>query len=103
MAGTFEYYPTNEERNKNSYFLVATLRHVFEKLYWMYYIHLPYYLMESQDAFVLHLFFLTLFSLCIYAVFSYLPHTLVVWFTRSYYYLTGDDFKKVLIHYGFNA
>jgi hypothetical protein len=103
MAGTFEYYPTNEERDRNSYYVVTAVRNMFEKLYWMYYIHLPYYLMESQDAFFLHVFFLMLFSLTVYAIFSYLPHTLFHWATRSYYYLTGDDFKMLLIKYGINA
>lgn len=103
MAGTFQYYPTNEERDKDSYFIVASLKNFLERLYWMYYIHLPYYLMETQDAFLLHSFFLVLLTLCIYAIFSYLPLALLHWTTRSYYYLTGDDFKKALIDYGFNA
>lgn len=103
MAGTFEHYPTDAERNRDSYFIVARTKCLLERLYWMYYVHLPYYLMEAMDAFLLHTFFVVLFGLATYAIFSYLPLTLVHWTTRSYYYVTGDDFKQVLIKYGFNA
>lgn len=43
-----------------------------ESLYWMYYIHLPYYLMTSFDSFCLHAFFLTIFSLGFFGVIKYL-------------------------------
>ncbi|CDR47625.1 CYFA0S35e00232g1_1 [Cyberlindnera fabianii] len=100
MAGTFQYYPTNEERDRDSYRVVNFFRNGLTRLYWMYYIHLPYYLMENQDAALLHCFFLVLFSLMVYAVFAYLPHTMFQLLTRSYYYLTGDDFRRLLVEYG---
>lgn len=43
-----------------------------ESLYWMYYIHLPYYLMTSFDSFCLHAFFLTIFSLGFFGIIKYL-------------------------------
>ncbi|QLL32173.1 hypothetical protein HG536_0C03410 [Torulaspora globosa] len=42
-----------------------------ESLYWMYYIHLPYYLMTSFDSFCLHTFFLIIFSLSVFGVIKY--------------------------------
>lgn len=42
-----------------------------ESLYWMYYIHLPFYLMTSFDSFCLHAFFLTIFSLSFFGVIKY--------------------------------
>lgn len=42
-----------------------------ESLYWMYYIHLPFYLMTSFDSFCLHAFFLIIFSLSFFGVIKY--------------------------------
>ncbi|CCK72163.1 Tsc3p KNAG_0J00810 [Huiozyma naganishii CBS 8797] len=41
------------------------------KLYWMYYVHLPFYVMTSDDAFYLHVFFLSIFSLSLFGVIKY--------------------------------
>ncbi len=96
MAGTFVYEPTNEERDKDSFFIVAKIRNLFEQLYWAYYIHLPYYLMKNEEAFLLHLFFLVVLTLSIYAVFAILPYKLFEGCDRLCYYLTGQDFKQQL-------
>lgn len=101
MAGTFQYEPTNEEKDRGSNFIVAKVRNFFLSLYWAYYIHLPYYLMKNEEAFILHTFFLTLFAFSIYAVFAYLPTSLYHLFSRGYYYLTGDD-NTLLIQCGVN-
>lgn len=42
-----------------------------ESLYWMYYIHLPFYLMTSFDSACLHVFFLTIFSLSFFGILKY--------------------------------
>ncbi|CCH62851.1 hypothetical protein TBLA_0I01920 [Henningerozyma blattae CBS 6284] len=44
----------------------------FEKLYWIYYIHLPFYLMTSFDSFCLHVFFLMIFSLSLFGIIKYI-------------------------------
>ena len=52
-----------------------TMMHRFEdfmdRIYWMYYIHMPYYLMTSFDAFCLHTFFLMIFSLSLFGIVKY--------------------------------
>lgn len=48
-----------------------TIADFTESLYWMYYIHLPFYLMTSFDSFCLHAFFLIIFSLSVFGVIKY--------------------------------
>ncbi|CCH44302.1 Serine palmitoyltransferase-regulating protein [Wickerhamomyces ciferrii] len=103
MAGTFVYELTNEERDKDSNLIITKIRNFFEQLYWAYYIHLPYYLMKNEEAFVLHLFFLTVLTVSVYAVFAYLPYKLFQVVDRFFYYLTGDDFKNQLVALGIGA
>lgn len=100
MAGTFVYERTNEERDKESYFLVTKIRNFFEQLYWAYYIHLPYYLMKNEEAFLLHLFFLVVMTFAIYAIFAILPYKLITGCDRLFYYLTGDNLKSQVIKLG---
>jgi hypothetical protein len=100
MAGTFEYRLTDKEQNKDSYFLVVKIKNFLERVYWAYYVHLPYYLMKSEEAFLLHCFFLVVIPLSVYALFAYLPSSLFHLFNRGYYYVTGDEFKSLLVSYG---
>ncbi|SCU80347.1 LADA_0B06744g1_1 [Lachancea dasiensis] len=68
--GTFIYRPTDDELSTGS--LWEKLSNFGENLYWMYYIHLPYYLMTSGDAFCLHSFFLAMFTLGVFGLIKYL-------------------------------
>ncbi|CCD22896.1 Tsc3p NDAI_0A07420 [Naumovozyma dairenensis CBS 421] len=74
---TMTYVPTNKEikekrRGVNGKASITEkIEEIVEKLYWMYYIHLPYYLMTSFDSFCLHVFFLTIFSLSVFGVIKY--------------------------------
>jgi len=97
MAGTFVYVPTNEERDRESYFIVTKIRNFFEQLYWAYYIHLPYYLMKNEEAFLLHMFFLIVLTFLIYTMIAFLPYKIYEGCDRLCYYLTGHDFKNQLI------
>ncbi|CAI4262234.1 CAS_1a_G0002470.mRNA.1.CDS.1 [Saccharomyces cerevisiae] len=68
------YIPTTKEakrRNGKSEGILNTIEEVVEKLYWTYYIHLPFYLMASFDSFFLHVFFLTIFSLSFFGILNY--------------------------------
>ncbi|ODV61807.1 Tsc3p ASCRUDRAFT_7288 [Ascoidea rubescens DSM 1968] len=66
---------------------------LFDRLCWAYYIHFPFYLMTSGEAFFIHSFMLLFFSLIIYGTCAYLPSYIFYFISRSYYYLTGNDFK----------
>lgn len=72
---TMEWIPTIKESKMKSenkqHFVLEKAEEVVEKLYWMYYIHLPYYLMTSFDSFCLHVFFLTIFCLSTFGVVKY--------------------------------
>ncbi|SCU78467.1 LANO_0A03092g1_1 [Lachancea nothofagi CBS 11611] len=68
--GTFIYRPTDEELSKGTF--VEKVSNFGENLYWMYYIHLPYYLMTSGDAFCLHSFFLGMFTLGLFGLVKYM-------------------------------
>ncbi|CCF57037.1 hypothetical protein KAFR_0C00420 [Kazachstania africana CBS 2517] len=74
-ACTMTWVPTikeAKEANKDKQnVIIDKLEEGIEKLYWMYYIHLPYYLMTSFDSFCLHVFFLTIFCLSIFGVIKY--------------------------------
>ncbi|CCC71829.1 hypothetical protein NCAS_0I01610 [Naumovozyma castellii] len=75
---TMIFVPTNKELKEKRRAangrgsIMEKVEEIVEKLYWMYYIHLPYYLMTSFDSFCLHLFFLTIFSLSVFAVIKYI-------------------------------
>lgn len=62
----------------------------FESLYWMYYIHLPYYLMTSFDSFCLHVFFLVVFTLSLFGLLKWVLS--LYWATVGYmaYAATGQ-------------
>lgn len=47
------------------------IKDILENAYWVYYVHLPFYLMTSFDAFCLHSFFLTIFSFSIFGILKY--------------------------------
>lgn len=70
-----EYVPTVKEMRQGDDYkqniIVEKIEDVVEKIYWMYYIHLPYYLMVEFDSFCLHVFFLTIFSLSVFGVIKY--------------------------------
>lgn len=96
MAGTFVYVQTTHQKQQNNtslpIIIFTYLKNFLDSLYWAYYIHLPYYLLNNEDAFLLHSFFLSLFTLAIYAFFAYLPLNVFNLFKRIYYYITGDSF-----------
>ena len=71
---SMQYVDTIQEarlRNgsKNSH--MDFIEDIGEKIYWVYYIHLPYYLMTSFDSFCLHVFFLVIFSLSFFGLIKY--------------------------------
>ncbi|SCW01662.1 LAFE_0E04544g1_1 [Lachancea fermentati] len=68
--GKMIFSPTDEQQSTGS--LSEKVSNFFENLYWMYYIHLPYYLMTSFDAFCLHIFFLTIFTLSLFGIIKYI-------------------------------
>ncbi|KAL3228946.1 Serine palmitoyltransferase-regulating protein TSC3 [Nakaseomyces bracarensis] len=71
---TMRYVLTTKERRVqegNGTTLMHYVEDICDKVYWMYYIHMPYYLMTSFDAFCLHTFFLIIFSLSIFGVVKY--------------------------------
>ncbi|CAI4058602.1 hypothetical protein N7582_001148 [Saccharomyces uvarum] len=68
------YIPTTKEakrRSGKSNGILNAIEEFIEKLYWAYYIHLPFYLMASFDSFFLHVFFLTIFSLSFFGIIKY--------------------------------
>lgn len=77
------YIPTTKEakrRNGKSEGILNTIEEVVEKLYWTYYIHLPFYLMASFDSFFLHVFFSHNFQ------FEFLRYTKVLLPLNDYLY-----------------
>ncbi|AGO13891.1 AaceriAGR026Cp [[Ashbya] aceris (nom. inval.)] len=64
--GTMIYTPTDAQEATGK--LHEKVFKFFESLYWMYYIHLPYYLMTSFDSFCLHVFFLVVFTLSLFGL-----------------------------------
>lgn len=72
---SMEWVPTNKElkmrSGKKPNILLDKIDGVISKLYWMYYVHLPFYVMTSDDAFYLHLFFLSIFSLSLFGLIKY--------------------------------
>ncbi|SMN21295.1 similar to Saccharomyces cerevisiae YBR058C-A TSC3 Protein that stimulates the activity of serine palmitoyltransferase (Lcb1p, Lcb2p) several-fold [Maudiozyma saulgeensis] len=70
-----EFIPTVKERRANGLdkqnFIVEKIEDGIEKMYWMYYINLPYYLMLTADAYILHTFILTMFSLSVFGIVKY--------------------------------
>lgn len=71
---TFEYVPTTQEKRKqmgktDNIFQKAI--HVVMRLHWLYYIHLPFYVMTSSDAFYMHAFFLIILSLSLFGIIKY--------------------------------
>ncbi|KAG0660210.1 hypothetical protein C6P45_001626 [Maudiozyma exigua] len=70
-----EFVPTvKEKRASVEYkrnFIIEKIEDAIEKMYWMYYINLPYYLMLTWDAYILHTFILTMFSLGVFGVLKY--------------------------------
>ncbi|QLG70427.1 hypothetical protein HG535_0A03660 [Zygotorulaspora mrakii] len=51
--------------------ILDKIKDLLENCYWVYYVHLPFYLMTSFDAFCLHSFFLTILSFSIFGVLKY--------------------------------
>lgn len=68
--GTMIYRPTDEELSNGSF--LEKVSNFGENLYWMYYIHLPYYLMTTGDAFCLHTFFLAMLTLGLFGLVKYI-------------------------------
>lgn len=67
--GTMIYNPTNEQMSSGSF--VEKVANFIENLYWMYYIHFPFYLMTSFDSFCLHALVLVLFCLSFFGILKY--------------------------------
>lgn len=65
-----------------------------DRVYWAYYVHLPFYLMTSGEAFVLHSIMFLFVSLILYGVGVYLPASTLSLVARIYYYATGDDLLR---------
>ncbi|AMD22364.1 HGR025Cp [Eremothecium sinecaudum] len=68
--GTMVYTPTNVEESNGG--IIESVRNFIEQLYWMYYVHLPYYLMTDFDAFCLHTLFLVMFILSLFGLVKWL-------------------------------
>ncbi|KAM3164452.1 Serine palmitoyltransferase-regulating protein TSC3 [Lachancea thermotolerans] len=68
--GTMVYRPTDEELSKGTF--MEKVLDFCENLYWMYYIHLPYYLMTTGDAFCLHAFFLAMLTFALFGLIKYI-------------------------------
>lgn len=70
-----EFTPTIKEKRERGEdrqnFFVEKIADCIEKMYWMYYINLPYYLMVDVDSFILHTFILVTFSLSVFGVVKY--------------------------------
>lgn len=70
-----EFVPTVKERRASveykRNFIIEKIEDAIEKMYWMYYINLPYYLMLTWDAYILHTFILTMFSLGVFGILKY--------------------------------
>ncbi|SCU83944.1 LAMI_0C05468g1_1 [Lachancea mirantina] len=68
--GTMTYQPTDDQLSTGSF--AERISDFAESIYWMYYIHLPFYLMTSFDAFCLHTFFLAIFTLSLFGFIKYI-------------------------------
>ena len=70
-----EFVPTIKEKRERGEdrqnFFVEKIADTIEKMYWMYYINLPYYLMVDLDSFILHSFILIIFSLSVFGIVKY--------------------------------
>ncbi|QEU62341.1 Tsc3 [Kluyveromyces lactis] len=68
--GTMIYTPTNQQMSRGG--IAEKLADFVKNLYWVYYIHLPFYLMTSLDAFCLHTIFLVVVSLSLFGLLKYI-------------------------------
>ncbi|GMM34754.1 hypothetical protein DASC09_020790 [Saccharomycopsis crataegensis] len=69
---------------------------LLDRIYWAYYIHLPFYLMTTGEAFVLHSIMFLFLSFIVYAVGVYLPASTFSLCGRIYYYITGEDLLQTV-------
>ncbi|EDO16676.1 hypothetical protein Kpol_1052p23 [Vanderwaltozyma polyspora DSM 70294] len=73
-VSSMQYVETGHQRKlrkgKGNFF-VELLEKLGEKLYWIYYIHLPFYLMTSFDSFCLHSSFLIAFTVGCFGFIKY--------------------------------
>ncbi|AET38360.1 Tsc3p Ecym_2649 [Eremothecium cymbalariae DBVPG len=74
--GTMVYAPTNAQKSKGGF--IERVSNSIENLYWMYYIHLPYYLMTNFDSFCLHTMFLIIFTLSLFGLGKWISS--IYWF-----------------------
>lgn len=69
---------------------------LLDRIYWAYYIHLPFYLMTTGEAFVLHSIMFVFVSFLLYGIGMYLPSSCLSAYARLYYYVTGEDLLEVM-------
>ncbi|CDO96217.1 unnamed protein product [Kluyveromyces dobzhanskii CBS 2104] len=68
--GSMIYTPTNQQMSRGG--IAEKLADFVKNLYWAYYIHLPFYLMTSVDAFCVHTVFLVIVSLSFFGLLKYI-------------------------------
>lgn len=72
---SLEWVPTMKQvraHSKGKYNTISSkIDNFVSQLYWTYYVHLPFYIMTSDDAFIVHLLFLSVFSLGIFGIIKY--------------------------------
>lgn len=67
-----------------------------EKYWNMYYHHFPFYMLTGPEGVFLHLFIVSFLTFVAYGFYSMIPSYVPFLVARSYYYLTGGDYKAVV-------
>lgn len=72
---SMDWAPTTKEAKaqpgKKPNIILDKIDSAVTKLYWTYIVHLPFFIMTPDDGFLLHLFFLSIFSVSLFGIIKY--------------------------------
>lgn len=74
--------------------MIASVKNAYRAYYYVF----PHCMLTKPESFVLHFCVLLFASLIGYTVLVYLPASIMFNISRSYYYLSGNDYEPVTVY-----